>query len=225
MTRTIKNHKHIKGLVVEKFVIVLILLFFSCTHFLPGESDTELWTSVQLKFNLKQGFRLYLEGQYRFDNDITAEKCKFAEIGVGYKIKKWINIRANYRLSDYPYETRNRFDINMTLSLKNKKFKLSNRFRLQDEIISGIDPLIFFRNKVKLELKVTKRVIPFIGAELLLSLKKIGRIEDRMRLTSGVRIKALKKLSLDLYYHYQQTLRSYNKDIDNIFVTKLSYSF
>lgn len=209
---------------IRIFGVLIFIGFFPFTTVM-ADSETEWWPSLAIDLKLSKKFKLYFEGQYRFDEGITEEKCKFLEVGAGYRIKRWVRVRVNYRLSDYPEGIRNRFDANLTLRFKTKKIILLNRIRFQTEMVEGLDTAFVFRDRIKIKYQFIKRVIPFIGTELFLSINDVAKIEDRVRFTAGVEIVLLKKLDFGFSYHHQRTLRSYNLDIDNIFATQLSYSF
>ena len=60
-------------------------------------SDLEQWTSIGISKKINDHWKLSLDQEFRFSNDISQFDTYFTDLGIDYKINKHFSVGANYR--------------------------------------------------------------------------------------------------------------------------------
>jgi len=216
-----------------KKTIVLCVVLIGFVMALPGEKDdsnVEFWQSAVVDFKPAKGLKLYLEKQLRYENKFTYMESDLSEVGLRYRLNKLLDFRVNYRFIYRPMsnQKRNRLDANLYLNFSWNEFEISSRSRLQQEYIETLDSKdseLEFRNRLRITYRKNKKVRPFFGGEIFLGLGEEADDQNKFRLTAGTDWKVKKRVTLTLFYHYQEFLESTHSKQSHILGFKFNYSF
>jgi hypothetical protein len=215
----------------EKKIVAVFLLLASllCTAEVnldmpPAESDVELWQAFSLDFQLAKRVKFSLERQLRYDHQLTAFKSQLTEIGIRYKLAKFMAWQMNYRLTAKGHEVRHRLDGNIYFILKMKRFRISNRSRLQQEFISYQSSELLLRDRLQLGWQVGKKLFPYVGGEIFIGLSNSAKSENQYRLSAGMEYAVNKRIGLELFYYCEQDLVVEKDKTTHIFGGKFKYS-
>ncbi len=211
--------------------IILLMVVICAGFYVFGEEadrDLEFWQGFGVDFKPANGFKLYLEKQLRYEDKFTNMESDLSEVGLRYKLNKFLRFRVNYRFVSRSGEKRNRFDGNVYLNLRWNAVKVSNRVRLQKEFIEtleGSESELEFRDRLRFTFTNSKRLQPFFGGEIFIGLGEGSDRRNKFRLTVGTDWEVRKRVTLTFFYHYQRDLEKDKPDISHILGLKFNYSF
>lgn len=214
---------------MKKILMLIVLVVF--TFGLPAEdvkTETEFWEVFGVDFPVGKAFKVYLEKQLRYEGKFTNMESDLSEVGLRYRLSRRLDLRVNYRFVSRFEEKRNRLDANIYFRFKFGDFKISNRARFQSEVIEdrgGTETEREFRDRLRLTYTGGKRLSPYCGGEIFVGLGEGGEARNKLRLTGGVNWKVKKRVTVGLFYHFQNDLVKDRSEKDHIFGMKFKYSF
>lgn len=139
-----------------------------------AQSDVQLWVSARVRFDLPEGFRLSLDQQVRFDEDVSRLSEVIPELRVGYKVAKWLRLAAGYRFiyarddgGDFEEAHRVHFDVRFRGDLD--PVRIGYRLRFQDRIEdegSSRDNRLTLRNRLGIRVDTDTLFTPSLSAEV-----------------------------------------------------------
>ena len=178
-----------------------------------------------------------LTEEMRFNENLSELGVAYTELGVDYKLYKFISAGVSYRYIqkkqvDNFYSLRHRYNIDLSLKYKIKMVNVSLRERFQTQYAdvntseTGSVPQRYLRNKLTLKYNLGKKYTPFIYSELFLQLNNPeGNEIDNVRYAAGFEYEINKLMNLEFYYminkkiHVSDPLTEYITGID------FTYSF
>lgn len=187
--------------------ICLFLIGFNVT----AQKDTGLWAGLSLKKNITKKVIIYVNGQSRFDNDISYLKTYFGELGVGYKLNKKFNVSLYYRYIESKkkeskeFKTRNRFYGDFSFDQKIiKKLSFQNRIRYQHQFKDNDDGISEFnssyiRNKIGIEYNAKFKLTPVISADFFYNIQDKTLDQIRPKVSCGYKINKNNAVSLGVF--------------------------
>jgi hypothetical protein len=201
---------------IKKLIIILVFLE---VYFFAGAQtkDTQLWTGPIIKYNITKKFRIEFEQQFRFNENISNYDYTFSELGIRYKVFKYLNIKALYRYTFVPDnhsndvfadsdKSRLSFDAATGIDVFNTGLRVGYRFRYMNSRDNKTTASSnYLRNRFDLEYNLSKLVDPYAAYE------SAYRLDDKNefrynRYTLGLNWKVSKKLDIDSYFHYQNEI-------------------
>lgn len=113
------------------FIAFLILAHSFCSF---GQDDFMVWTKVSLEKKIIKPLSAEIQFNTRFGD--TKVQTFFPQLGLDYKIQKWVSLGVEYRYivdrNKYTnYHGSSRLNFNLTLAKKAKRYKFSLRTRYQ----------------------------------------------------------------------------------------------
>jgi hypothetical protein len=190
--------------------------------------DVRFWQVFGIDLTPVKRFKLYIEKQLRYEGTLTDMESDISEVGLRYKVTKWLDLRVDYRFESQYREKRDRVDGNVILGWNWKGFSLSNRFRLQKEFIETLsreDAETVFRDRLLLTLRPKNRLRPFAGGEIFLGLGEDGKKLDKFRLMTGLEYDVNSRVTLSFFYIYQRDLGEKTNESWNVLGGRFRYSF
>lgn len=144
------------------FLFLLLLSFEGSAQ----QQDFGIWVGSNLSFSPLKKMTIELAPEIRFNQNSSVVEKAFADIGLEYKVFKFMKIGGFYRGALHNerthFEGRNRFFANVQLSHSYKKIQFSYRFRYQQQFSdftvlqeSG-PPSTFYRHKFGVEVDLPK---------------------------------------------------------------------
>jgi hypothetical protein len=218
-----------------KNLIFILLLAGICALTDAQVQDFQIWTGPVLKYNFSKKFRAEFEQQFRFNDNASKYDYTFSELGLRYKVFKYLELKAVFRQSFLPPaesgsgisdsdKSRLCFAAGTGTELFNTGVNLGYRLMYQDSWEnSSLKTSQYIRNRINVDYNLSKLVDPYIDWESYFRLD--GKNEFRQnRYTVGLNWRILKQLNLDTYYRYQKEINVKNPEADFILGLGLIYS-
>ena len=217
--------------------ILIFTVFYNKTNAQETKvvGDLEQWTSVGISKKLGKNWKLSLDQEFRFTNDISQFDIYFTDFGVDYKLNKHFSLGANYRFyqnknSDGIFQTQHRWSTDAEYKQKIDRFTLAYRLRFQNKdedffTSESSNNLYNLRNKFSLDYNIKNfKFDPFFEAELYRQIYDATTTElSKLRWTLGLEYSLKKFGDLEMFYRIDNELnQSYNK---NTYIFGLGYKF
>ncbi len=220
----------------------LILIFISASFICKSQSrkDAGAWLTLSLQYPISKKTSIVLDQELRLKENYQRINLFYTNVGVDYKLNKFIKISPTYRSIqkkqlDGNYSYRHRFMLDVTLKKKIKKFTISERARYQIEVADyytsrkGKLAEQFLRFKTDLKYQLTEKISPYISCELryqIRSPKGDGPLYDRefhrIRNVIGAEYQINKKSAVNLYYLIQSEFEISTPE--TIYILGIGYS-
>ena len=199
------------------------------------QDDAGLWASVNLKHQVTRRVAVTLSEQIRMYQNVSEVDQFFTDAGLEYTILPSLKAALSYRLtsknkSNY-YQTRHRYNLDLTYKYKMKPVALSLRQRVQSQVESinssenGRIPEWYSRTKLTLKFDLDKKYSPYLATEyyyIIDNVKETDHVFDKARYEIGFDYDFNKRHSINLFYLIQKDIIE-NKTRD--FVSGIGYSF
>ena len=212
---------------IRTIKLFLVLLTFPVLVSAQGYEDQQ-WISAGIKYKIDKEWSVDAEQGWRI-SELAWTSVMYTDIGINYKLNKYLKFSAGYRLSFRNgswFNYRNvdhRFYFDVTPSIKLGEFKLSTRIRIQSgrrdwaTSADGAAAERTLRNKLTIEYDAGD-FTPYVNGELYTPLQKSGYFSgpNQLRLQAGCEYKVNKKLDLGLFLLRQKEFNSRNPETNGI---------
>ena len=214
----------------------MILLILSATVYGQNQ-DVCLWTSLSIRYDPGKKWKLSLEEEARFFENMSRPDKLNSELTIDYKINKLLNAGVLYRLITN-LNPRKSFDFNHRISAYlgvQKKYagfscSLQTTFQKTYSEFQHSDGWYIPENYVRI-LSEVSRELKNKKTELYANIEFWHRIQtgdqdfiDQYRFTAGIKHKLNKRHRLDLFYKIQQELQVKNPLTSHIFGVGYRYN-
>jgi hypothetical protein len=219
------------------FVLSLIFVFsFFGSLYAQDEfvEDASVWLGLNIEKKVNSRINLSFSNQARFDRNITRYRLGYQDLGLDYKVLKFLHVQADYKLiqrqrQDESFSIRHQYNLSFFLK-KNFgpwSFSFKNRWQyFYRDIYSSEDgkqPVWTNRNKLTVKYELNKRIQFYTSGELNYILKPIqDEGLDRYRTTLGLEYRLTRNTGLELYYTMQREL-NLSKEINRFHIYGLTY--
>lgn len=218
-----------------KFLIFLFLIFIT-TKVYSQISDFQSWNSVAVEKEFNFGLTATITEEFRFEENMSKIDKYFTDAGLEYKITKFMDIGAAYRLvRDYKNSGdkiwKHRFDVNCMFDFKVKRLKFDYRIQYQNdnenlfsEDVSAIsENNIRNRMRVKFDFK-NCRINPYLSSEIFYQINKNSTSEfSKIRNSVGFGYEFLPQNNIDFYLMIETELNKLAHE--NYLILGLSYKY
>ncbi len=208
-----------------KNVLIVLLFCLPFTGFAQYEKD-QFWSGIEFNHQLNKKVDYSIRTEYRsigFEDPLN----KLIEIGSGYKLNKYVNLKAGARFADV-YEDDDKLRLNADLILKWSKkkwpLKVQYRNRLQHIFLAANeDHYSIYRAKFKFSWKLMKKFYFYSGFEYFF---KFGQKDkwNGERFFIGLNKKFKKGVGGSLAYIIDEGLNKKHVEIERAIVIGLSYN-
>ncbi|PHR47295.1 MAG: hypothetical protein COA32_07690 [Fluviicola sp.] len=200
---------------IKQFVIVIsIVLTFAARG--QVQHDLESWSGLKIDVELLKKLEFKMDGQIRFDQNISRHRSSLFEIGIGYKPFKWLMLTPAYRITRTGDVNNDFGRANMDITFDTdigKDFKIKNRTRGQYAYFyNRVGSEIELRNKTQLDYNLSKLFDPFTSIEFFYSEETIS--DFRLRLGGNWRIN--KEIDLRTFYAMESQMGRKTNDKEHI---------
>jgi len=198
-------------------------------------SDLEMWNNIAISKKIGDRWKVSLEEEFRFTEDISRFDIFFTDLGLDYKINKHFSAGVNYRFyqnqnSDGDFVTQHRFSTNINYKQKLDRFTFEYRLQFQnkdEDFLSGNSEnnVYNLRNKISVDYDIKNfKLEPYFQAEIF---RKYETGEEsyfnKMRWKLGASYPVTRKSDIELFYIIDNELnQSYPK---TTYVLGLGYKF
>jgi len=197
---------------------VLLVVFSS---YAQQRNDAGMWATLSIQHPLTKKINLVVDEELRLKENYQRINLFYTNIGVDYKLNKYIKISPTYRTIqkkrlELGYSYRHRLMLDVTIKKKIQKITLSERGRYQIEVQDfytskkGKLPEHYLRFKTDIKYDLRKKITPYVSCEFRYQIRNPrgdGPLYDkefhRVRTVLGVEYEINKKNSINLYYLYQ----------------------
>lgn len=211
---------------------LLLLLFIPAVLFSqPVREDFRIRTGIKLNFDLPKGFTFSTQYQFRAKNNATVFSGSYFTGNVEYTIyKKYLTAET-----EYTFKTSNRRDLHyfsggFTGKYQHKKFTFYLRSIYQrrqeyfaDDYEPGHQPYNYWRNRIQIKYKCTKKIDASLYAESFLLKSTAGFALSRMRYMASLDWEWRKKHTLSIFYFIQPEYNDSPRDL--IYTAGLMYKY
>jgi len=208
--------------------------------------DFQIWNTDVEEFNVVKNFKIILEEEFRWNNDVTKFYYFHYDAGLFYDINKHINIGAGYRQIYELFSSADpkltRFNNNMmedycpymtgTLAWEIEGFKFDNRGKMEFNNFDHKADFWRYRNKLTVNApwKFTRfEIQPYLSDEVFIVFGGVPGDINQNRLQSGLGMNLVKNTKLDIYYMWQAvklSVKNPNKWLNaNVLGFKLKIAF
>jgi hypothetical protein len=219
------------------FVLSLIFVFsFFGSLYAQDEfvEDASVWLGLNIEKKVNSRINLSFSNQARFDRNITRYRLGYQDLGLDYKVLKFLHVQADYKLiqrqrQDESFSMRHQYNLSFVLkkNLGPWSFSVKNRWQcLYRDIYSSEDgkqAIWTSRNKLTVKYELNKRIQFYTSGELNYTLKPFeDEGLDRYRTTLGLEYRLTRNTGLELYYTMQREL-NLSKEINRFHIYGLTY--
>lgn len=185
-------------------------------------NDACLWSSLNIEKKITPVLSANLNQEFRFNENVSELGVFFTDIGLNYKINKFIRVSGNVRFInnkqlDDSYCKRYRYYFDLSFRQKYKPVVISFRTRFQSQYKintedNATNPIYYNRNKLTIKFDLDKKYSPYVSSELFLPLNKQNDfiMLDNIRYAAGIEYKFNRIHSLDLFYMIDKEVNQVN---------------
>ena len=206
---------------IKNILFYWCIFFFNATCFAQLSNDAGLWTTLTVQYPFNKKISLVLDEEFRLRENYQRINLFYTNIGIDYKITKFIKISPTYRAIQKKrieggYSQRHRLMLDMTLKKKFRKITISERVRYQIEVQEfytskkGKLAEQFLRFKTDLKYSLTQKITPYYSCEFRYQIRAPrgdGPLYDngfhRIRNVIGTEYELNKKNAINVYYLFQ----------------------
>ena len=187
----------------SRYILIILFLLMACTGSGQEEDvvrDLRLWTGVKIEKEFASRWRLSLEEEIRFKQNISEINNFFTELELRYLIDRNFSLGAGYRYTrdrndDASYDgfSRNYFALHYRRKLD--FLTISYRLKYQREVEAGkmferdAAYIKQFRNRLGVRMTRFNNIQPYVTGEVLqVFTPYLSPLNDYWRLVVGVRI-------------------------------------
>jgi|ERR1035437_1203341 hypothetical protein len=223
----------IKSVSIFCLSILLSGIFGNILAQSPLLKDACLWQNLYIEKKLFKRITLTNNEEARFDQNITHFKYIYTDVGVQYKVAKWLHISVDYvpilKNNDVSWSKRHQFYLDATLTYKFKQFTFHNRSMFQGQYTdiysspTGKIPIGVYRNKTMIKYSYYN-FEPYIAHEIFYYLASpLGETGfARTRSFGGVTYTLDQSNSVELYYAIE---RDFNFNTTyNLYIIGIGYN-
>ena len=185
-------------------LLILTFLFLSL-HSIYAQDGVGLRSGINLKKKVTNKITVNLNGQLRFNDNISFLQTYLAEIGGQYKISKNFDFALYYRFvnkrknESKDFKIRHRFYADLGYDKKLGIIKFENRLRYQHQFkdndgITEFDAS-YIRDKIEISYPNKSKFTPYISNDFFF---RIGGTLDQLRPKVGLSYKFNKNNAIDI---------------------------
>ena len=208
--------------------VLLILLCFTFNGYAQDTEvtgDLEMWNTFAVSKKLGDKWKISLEEELRFTEDISRLDVFLTDIGVDYKINKHLTLDLGYRFyqnknNDDVFKSQHRLSAGVAYKQKLDNFTFGYKLQLQnkdeDFLSTSSDNSVYnLRNKLSVDYNIKNfKLDPYFQVELF---RKYETGEDakfsKLRWTLGTSYPITKNSDIQLFYRLDNELNTtYAKD-------------
>lgn len=224
----------------SKKIFFYCFLFFVIAAHAQDTKDAGLWATFTVQKRINKKINFVIDQEFRLRENFQRINLFYTNIGVDYKVTKWLKISPTYRAIqkkrfDGTYSYRHRLMMDLTFKKKFQKITFSERVRYQIEVQDlytskkGKLPEQFLRFKTDVKYTVNDKVTPYVSCELryqIHSPRGDGPAYDndfhRIRNVAGIEYNINKDNAVNLYYLIQSEFNI--SDRESIYIIGIAYT-
>lgn len=209
-------------------VILASILTVVSQEAFSQSTDKELWTGAGIRYDINRRFRMDIEQECRWKDQMGTFKFTYTEVGIRWRINRIFSIRGKYRYLFVPDDyDGGKFYLDGNVDLSKKRFPLSISYRLRYErgnefVVSKMEN--WLRNQFEINWNMSKIADPYLGWENFRRLDGINEARAN-RYSFGIDWRLSKIISLSSFYIFEDEF-NVKKPLDrHIIGLRLTYRF
>jgi len=209
-------------------VILASILTVVSQEAFSQSTDKELWTGAGIRYDINRRFRMDIEQECRWKDQMGTFKFTYTEVGIRWRINRMFSIRGKYRYLFVPDDyDGGKFYLDGNVDLSKKRFPLSISYRLRYErgnefVVSKMEN--WLRNQFEINWNMSKIADPYLGWENFRRLDGINEARAN-RYSFGIDWRLSKIISLSSFYIFEDEF-NVKKPLDrHIIGLRLTYRF
>lgn len=186
--------------------LLMICIYCSCSVVALNAQKvySAFWTGADVKYKLAKKWEISLEEQLRIVGSPYFFDQLLTEVGIEYKLSKYLRPSISYRKT---FENGNywndRLDLNVVFRLKLGNWKIQDRVKFQTEFGRTSPDLYIWRNKVKIDYRIKKKIIPYAFFESFYAFEPETQRIYKIRTGGGINLGIKKKNTVKLFSFFQ----------------------
>lgn len=204
---------------IARFYIILCLSFFGFQNLDAQQNDFQAWPSLQVNLEVMNDFKLHLEEEVRFHENLTQVSRQINDLGASYRFNKHFKAGIFYRLeADWKnadeYIWRNGMYTDLSVRTDLSRFTLGYRLRFQSaKVERHSDDRFFdgFRHRHKISAQYDVKgipLVPFMDAELFVDYSARTHMINGLRAWAGLDYTIKKTHTVSLKYGIDQEINT-----------------
>ena len=219
----------VKKLFIAIFAIALV--FGKAVPVFAAKPDTQYWKQESISWNVAKNWKLGLLEEMYFKDDGKGLYHQHTELGLAYVgLAKWLEAGVNFRhtvqKSNGSWKREEQPSIHGILKATWKGYRISDRNRLEYRIKEDAEDYWVYRNllTVSFPLEITRlKFRPFWADEFFVDFNTKELCENRFY--DGFSFNINKTIGMEVYYMWRRVKSSNAWATDNVFGTRLKFSF
>ncbi len=189
-----------------------------------ANTDSELWSGVELSYVISNDFEFAVAQEFRFDNNINSFGQSVTDFSLSYDLFDFLKISSAYRYRSFSSYARHELYGNISTGFELGDFDFSYRLRYHRKYSELTDSPEQYRNKFEIAYKYDKKLEPFVSVDLFYS--SLGEDKGRIykaRYAIGAQVEITRFSDIELSYMFEDMLHR-DKTV-SIFGINWSYKF
>lgn len=215
-------------MILRRLFILLFLTGFMHESYSQKDVENELWLGYSAKFKISNHWKWGLKTQQRYNENWEDIKLNLISANLTYKINNHFGLKADYRHTWIPDERNlRRYTMNFLAKTKVEKYNLKIGYRarvLTNFAYYTNEFSADLRNKLTIQHKLTKKLLPYASYELFYGIDEDKEIKNH-RYTIGFDYRIKKKTTIKTYLRFDQEANDETPNHQRIFGVILSQSF
>jgi len=195
----------------QSWLVGLAVLVSLAAPALGNEPDDwQLWSSGRFQAHLAQRWKVTLEQQFRFQQNMSDLTYRYSDVGIVWQTTSWLetgfHLAQLCQESGSDWKGEHRPFVDGTLKHTWGPLRFTDRHRLERRFREGAPNLWRYRNKFTLSAtsgRTRFRILPYVWGGIFVHLRQ--KDFYRWRLSVGLKGQVYKKLFIDLSYLRQGT--------------------
>jgi|GEM_PF-1123516 len=211
------------------FTSLGLIVFLAAPALGNGGDDWQLWSSGSLQGRLGQRWKVTLEQQLRFQDEMSDLFYRCSDLGVAWKTASWLETGLHFaqicQKSGDDWREEHRPFLDGTIIHTWRPVRLSDRHRLERRVREKASNLWRYRNKLTLTGTsgwTRLEILPYVSSEAFIHLQDTDFY--RWRLSGGFKGQLYEKLFIDISYLRQGTEAGQHWTHCHVLGTKLIFS-
>lgn len=194
-------------------------------------SESQLWTSAELRYRPVKSVRIYLSSQLRLDQGMSHLDALLPELTASWATLDWLRLGGGYRYGlektkNDVFRLEHRLHVQASLSRDLGPVGLSYRLRYQHgtEMDDPVETTRKIRHETEAEFDLDSDFTPSLSVELFRELFEASPTQtEKIDLTLGLEIQASKSHVFDLFYRLRRPIAEDTDPVEHIL--GLGYQF
>ena len=189
-----------------------------------AESESQLWTSAEVRYRPVKPVRIYLTQHLRLDQHMSHLDAAISELTASWAALDWLRLGGGYRYNlektkNDVFRPEHRLHIQSSFQHDVGPVELSYRLRYQHgiEMDDPIETTRKIRQEIQAEFDTDTDFTPALSAELFHELFEASPTEkEKVDLTASLEVQASKSHAIEVFYRLRTPIADVTDPVEHI---------